>query len=293
MVPVAAGAVFDQHRPLLFGIAYRMLGSVMDAEDAVQETWLRWQRAAPPEVAAPKSYLATVITRLCLDQLRAARTQREQYIGPWLPEPLIGDAVPAAETATLTAESLSLAFLVLLETLTPVERAVFLLHDVFGFEFTEIAPIVDKQAANCRQIARRARKALDARHPRFEPAGPQQQQLLAQFIHACSSGDLAGLITLLTADITLWSDGGGVVQAARQPIHSAPHVAKFLLGILRKLPPDLQMRAEVINGQPGLLTYHQGVLIGVVVIEPQNGQISAIRMVLNPHKLRTVSPGTT
>lgn len=292
MIVSAAGAVFDQHRPLLFGIAYRMLGSVMDAEDAVQETWLRWQRAAPPEVAAPKSYLATVVTRLCLDQLRAASTRREQYIGPWLPEPLIGDPVPAAEAATLAAESLSLAFLVLLETLTPVERAVFLLHDVFGFEFTEIAPIVDKQPANCRQIARRARAALDARQTRFEPAGPQQQQLLAQFIHACTSGDLRGLIALLTADVTLWSDGGGVVQAARQPIHSALHVAKFLLGILRKLPTDLQLQTAVINGQPGLLIYDRGAPTGVVVIEAHNGQISGIRMVVNPHKLRALPPAT-
>lgn len=293
MVLSAAGAVFDQHRPLLFGIAYRMLGSVMDAEDAVQETWLRWQRAAPLEVAAPKSYLATVITRLCLDQLRAARTRREQYIGPWLPEPLIGDPVPAAEAATLAAESLSLAFLVLLESLTPVERAVFLLHDVFGFEFTEIAPIVAKQPANCRQIARRARTALDARRPRYEPPGAQQQQLLAQFIHACTTGDLQGLIALLTADVTLWSDGGGIVQAARQPIHSAPHVAKFLLGILRKLPADLQLHAGVVNGQPGLLTYDQAALVGVLVIEPHKGQISAIRMVVNPHKLRALPPPPT
>ncbi len=290
MVLSATGALFDQHRPLLFGIAYRMLGSVMDAEDAVQETWLRWQRAAPPEVSAPKTYLATIITRLCLDQLRAAHTRREQYIGPWLPEPLIGDPVPAAEAATLAVESLSLAFLVLLESLTPVERAVFLLHDVFGFEFSEIAPIVDKQPANCRQIARRARTALDARQPRFEPAAPQHQELLAQFIHACTTGDLQGLITLLTADVTLWSDGGGVVQAARNPIYSAAKVAPFLLGILRKLPADLELRVGVINGQPGLLTYHHGTPIGVLVIEPHAGRISAIRLVVNPHKLGAIPP---
>ncbi len=290
MVPGATGMVFDQHRPLLFGIAYRMLGSVMDAEDAVQETWLRWQRAAPPEVTAPKTYLATIITRLCLDQLRAARTRREQYIGPWLPEPLIGDSVPATDASTLAAESLSLAFLVLLESLTPVERAVFLLHDVFGFEFTEIAPIVDKQSANCRQIARRARTALDARQSRFEPTGPQQQQLLAQFIHACTTGDLQGLIALLTADVTLWSDGGGVVQAARNPIYSAAKVAALLLGILRKAPTAMQLRTGVINGQPGLLVYHQGAPLGVVVIEPHDGLISAIRLVVNPHKLGAMPP---
>jgi RNA polymerase sigma-70 factor (ECF subfamily) len=280
---------FDQYRPLLFGIAYRMLGSVMDAEDAVQETWLRWQRATPAEVEAPKAYLATIITRLCVDQLRSARARREEYVGPWLPSPLLGSAPDAAAPA-LAAESLSMAFLVLLETLSPIERAVFLLHDVFGFEFTEIAPIVEKTAANCRQIAKRARAAVDARRPRFEPVTAASERLLAQFLQACASGDLPTLIAVLKDDITLWSDGGGVVLAARNPIYGAKNVAAFMLGIIRKAPPAPRIAPVMVNNQPGFITYSGTTPVSVFVIEPDGDRVAGIRVVVNPHKLTAVPP---
>ena len=298
-------AVFDRYRPLLFSIAYRMLGSVMDAEDMVQETYLRWRRAvgepgesgAPvetgEEVRSPKAYLTTVVTRLCLDHLRSARVQREQYVGPWLPEPLVVEPVPdVAETAALD-DSLSLAFLTLLESLTPVERAVFLLHDVFGYEFEEIAPIVGKSAANCRQLARRARAHLAARRPRFDPSPEQRERLARQFMQACLSGDLPALVATLADDITLWADGGGKVAAARRPVHGAQNAARFLLGLVAKAPPGTAARPATVNGQPGFVITVAGRPVSVLSLDVVDGRIAAIRNVANPDKLRAVPPGIT
>ena len=277
---------FNEYRPLLFGIAYRMLGSVMDAEDVVQDAFLRWQNAAPAQVESPKAYLSTIVTRLCLDHLRSARVQREEYVGPWLPEPLVSEQAPdVAETAALH-ESLSMAFLVLLESLTPVERAIFLLHDVFGYDFAEIARIVGRSEANCRQLARRARGYVEARRPRFEPSAAQQDRLTHQFMRACTTGDLPALVATLADDITLWSDGGGKVAAARNPIHGRDAVARLLISIARKAPAGLDTRFTRVNGQPGFVSYLEGRPFAVLLLDVVDERIRDVRLVLNPDKLR-------
>jgi RNA polymerase sigma-70 factor (ECF subfamily) len=277
--------VFDRHRPLLFSIAYRMLGSVMDAEDIVQEAFVRWQRASGTEVRSPRAYLSSVVTRLCIDQLRSARVQREQYVGPWLPEPLPTEPAPNA-----VDESLSMAFLVLLESLTPTERAVFLLREVFDYDYGEISRFVGKSEANCRQIARRARQSVAARRPRFERSAEQEERLVERFLEACASGDMDGLVSLLSDDITLWSDGGGRVRAALNPIYGSDRVGRFLLGILREVPPDFVTRQGQINGEPGIVGYAGGHPMGVLTLDILDGRIRAIRIVVNPEKLRAVPP---
>ena len=281
--------VFMAHRPLLFGLAYRMLGSVMDAEDIVQEAFLRWRQVASATVETPRSYLTTVVTRLCIDHLRSARVRREQYVGPWLPEPLVGVQQENSAGDDALAESLSLAFLVLLESLTPVERAVFLLHEVFGYSFEETATVVGKSAANCRQIARRARRRVDERRPRFDASPAHRERVLGRFVQACTTGDMAGLLALLADDATLWSDGGGKTVAARRPIRGATNVARFLLGILAKAPPGLMARLAPVNGQPGFIVEVDGHLNNVTVLDIADGRIQAVRIVANPDKLRRLS----
>lgn len=281
---------FNQYRPLLFSIAYRMLGSVMDAEDMVQETYVRWEQAAGVEAQSPKAYLSAIVTRLCIDQLRSARMQREVYVGPWLPEPLItNDTTSAAEMAAL-ADSLSMAFLTLLEQLTPVERAVFLLREVFDYDYGEIAAIVQKSEANCRQLVRRAKAHLAAGRPRFDVSPTEQQQLAERFTLACATGDLDSLLDTLAADITLWSDGGGKAAAARRPIHGSERVAHFLLGILRQAPPGFAAYPAMVNGQPGFISYVNGRPFSVLTLEVGNGRIQAIRIIVNPDKLRSIPP---
>jgi len=279
--------VFDRNRPLLFSISYRMLGSVMEAEDVVQEAFLRWQQAPEDEVRSPSAYLSTVVTRLCIDRLRSAR--REQYVGPWLPEPLLEEQ-EITGTADLD-DSLSMAFLVLLESLTPVERAVFLLREVFDYDYPEIASLVGKSEVNCRQIASRARQSVAARRPRFESSPEQEERLLDSFLRASLSGDLESLIALLSEDVTLYSDGGGKTQAALKPIYGADRVARFLSGILEKAPPDLAVRQTRVNGRPGLVGYFgDGSPQSVVTLEVGEGSIRAIRLVVNPEKLGNVPP---
>jgi len=277
--------VFDRYRPLLFSIAYRMLGSVMDAEDVVQEAYLRWQRAL--EVRSSRAYLSAVVTRLCIDQLRSARTRREQYMGPWLPEPLPTESAP---DAVAVDESLSMAFLVLLESLNPIERAVFLLREVFDYDYAEISHLVDKSEANCRQIARRARQSVTARRPRFERSPEQEERLVERFVEACTGGDMEGLVSLLSDDITVWSDGGGRVAAARHPIHGPERVARFFLGLVGKAPPTFVIRRTGINGGPGIVGYVGGRPLNVLTFDVAEGRIRAIRIVLNPEKLRAVPP---
>ena len=228
---------FERHRSLLFSIAYRMLGSVADAEDVVQEAYLRWQQAPEAEVRSPRSYLSTVVTRLSIDRLRSARARREEYVGPWLPEPLVSERAEEVAVLDELGESLSTAFLVVLESLNPVERAVFLLREVFDYDYEEISRILGKSEDNCRQIAHRARQSVAARRPRFERSPEQEERLSRQFLEACMSGDMEGLISLLSEDVTLWSDGGGKVAAAPYPIYGPERVARFLLGVLRTVPP--------------------------------------------------------
>jgi RNA polymerase sigma-70 factor (ECF subfamily) len=281
-------AQFNEYRALLFSIAYRMLGSVMDAEDVVQDAYLRWQNAPADEVESPKAYLSTVVTRLCLDQLRSARVQREEYVGPWLPEPLIAEQAPdVADTAALH-ETLSMAFLVLMESLTPVERAIFLLHDVFAYDFGEIAQIVGKSEANCRQLARRARGYVESRRPRFESSVAQQDRLTHQFMRACTTGDLPGLLATLSDDITVWSDGGGKVTAARKPVRGAQTAATFLLNVVHKAPANLDTRFTRVNGQPGFVSYLDGRPYAVLLLDVVDERIHDVRLVINPDKLQHI-----
>jgi RNA polymerase sigma-70 factor, ECF subfamily len=275
--------LFNEYRPLLFSIAYRMLGSVMDAEDMVQEAFLRWQRAAHAEVTSPKAYLTAIITRLSIDHLGAAYVRRESYVGPWLPEPLVTEGEAMTDMAAL-ADSISLAFLVLLERLTPVERAVFLLHEVFGYPYEEIAGIVEKNAANCRQIGQRARRHIHADRPRFDPSPAEQERLTQQFIASCTSGDLGALVAILADDITLWADSDGKVAAARRPVHGAENVARFLIGGLAKAQIPITTRVMRINGQPGLIV-RAGDIVYATVLDIADGRIQAIRTVANPEKL--------
>jgi RNA polymerase sigma-70 factor (ECF subfamily) len=287
-VAVDPSEVFDRQRPFLFSIAYRMLGSVMDGEDVVQEAYLRWQRAPQAEVRSPRAYLSAVVTRLCIDQLRSARTQREEYIGPWLPEPLPTEPAP---DAVVIDESLSMAFLVLLESLNPTERAVFLLREVFDYDYDEISRLVGKSEANCRQIARRARQSVAARRPRFESSPEQEERLMGSFLEACFGGDMEDLLALLSEDVTFWSDGGGKTRAALNPIHGADKVARFFSGILRKAPPGLVVRRALVNGRPGLIGYFEdGRPQSVATFDVAEGSIRAIRLVVNPEKLRAVPP---
>jgi RNA polymerase sigma-70 factor, ECF subfamily len=278
---------FDTLRPLLFAIAYRMLGSVMDAEDIVQETYLHWQRRGDIVVASPKAFLSTIVTRQSINRLHAAHTQRETYPGPWLPEPIFSEEQPDMADTTVLHETLSMAFLVLLESLTPVERAIFLLHDVFAYDFHEIAGIVGKSEGNCRQIARRARQQIQARRPRFDPDPVHREQLAQQFIAACTDGDLSGLLATLASDVTLWTDGGGKATATLRPIVGAEQVASFILGIMRKIPSTNQR--TTVNGQPGLtIMTERGA--SVLTLDIVDGQIQAIRVVANPDKLRGLAP---
>jgi RNA polymerase sigma-70 factor (ECF subfamily) len=284
---------FDQHRPLLFSIAYRMLGSVADAEDILQEAYLRWRQAPKREVRSPRAYLSTVVTRLCLDHLSSARARRERYVGPWLPEPLLTEPttpeVDEVGDAAALEDSLSIAFLVLLESLTPVERAVFLLREVFGYDYAEVSSLIGKSEANCRQIARRARRSVEARRPRFESSPGQEKRLMGSFLQASVGGDMEGLLSLLAEDAVLYSDGGGKTRAALNPIFGADKIARFASSILRKAPPGFVIRGSRANGRPALVGYFgDGSPHSVTTFEVADGRIRTIRLVLNPEKLGNV-----
>jgi RNA polymerase sigma-70 factor, ECF subfamily len=281
--------VFDGHRRLLFDVAYRMTGSVADAEDLVQEAWLRWSTVDPTEVHNPKAYLVRTITNLSLNQLTSARARRERYVGPWLPEPLLTQ--PDASQEAEMAESVSMAMLVVLETLSPLERAVFLLHDVFGYSHGEIASIVDRPETAVRQTASRARAHVAARRPRFSTEEGVRAQAAERFLSACAGGDLAALMAVLAPDVVAWSDGGGRTSAALRPLVGADHVARWILGVLRKpVSQGVEMSIVSINGQPGLLGTAQGQPIGAVCLDVDaDGRVVAVRFVVNPDKLGGLS----
>jgi RNA polymerase sigma-70 factor (ECF subfamily) len=286
-----AAAVFAEQRPRLFGVAYRMLGSVADAEDVLQETYLRWQETvnAGTEVDSPSAYLTTMVSRRCLDELRSARRRREEYVGEWLPEPLLVDdrLDPAAQTEL--EDSLSTAFLVVLEALSPGERAAFLLHDVFGYEYPELARILGRAEPACRQLVARARRRVQERRPRFDVSREEHERLLTEFLHASTAGDLDGLVGLLAEDAVLRADGGGVVTAARNPILGADRVARWVLGVVQKAPPGLTSEVEMVNGLPGIVMRLDGALFGVGSFEVRDGRIHDIYLQVNPQKLRTSS----
>lgn len=284
--------VFQTYRPLLFSIAYRMLGSAMDAEDCVQEAFVRWHRATEnaqeEAVQSPRAFLCTVVTRLCIDQLRSARAKHEAYVGVWLPEPLVTAYEPDPGTSAELSESLSMAFLLLLEHLSPVERAVFLLHQVFDYEYAEIARIVEKSEENCRQIMHRARQHLAARRPHYDVASTRREQLMSQFTQACSDGDMEGLLKLLAEDVILHSDGGGKAPAALNPIYGPSKVARLLLRVLPKVPPGIVWRRAMVNGQSGIVGYLDGAACFVVSLAIVGGCIQEIDVVINPDKLQHV-----
>jgi RNA polymerase sigma-70 factor (ECF subfamily) len=281
-------ATFERQRQKLFGIAYRMLGSVMDAEDVLQDALVRWMHL--PDVSAveaPEAYLTTMVSRRCIDLLRSARIAREHYVGPWLPEPLVCSPAPDPAEAGALADSLSTAFLVLLETLSPTERAAFLLREVFGYEYGEVAGIVGVGEANARKLVQRAREHIRARRPRFEASPEQHARLLEEFLRATTRGDLEGLIGLLAEDASLYADGGGKVTAARNPITGADRVARFLIGVAPNVLPG-PIRVVPINGRSGLAAYDGEGRLFVLTLDVADGRIRGVYLVANPDKVRTV-----
>ena len=283
---------FEQYRGLLFAIAYRMLGSATDAEDIVQEAFMRWLQAGDEKVQSPKSYLSTIVIRLCINQAESARARREVYVGSWLPEPIAtGQHPEMAETAMLS-ETLSFAFLVLLEQLGPLERAVFLLREVFEYDYSDIAEMVGKSEVNCRQILRRARQHLDQHRPRFHASYEQQAQMTEQFLHASTSGDMQGLLSMLTNDIVFTGDGGGKAPIALKPVHGPDKVARGTTGGLRFFA-QIQTRLEEVNGRPAIVGYADGRPCGVLICELDGGQICQIYAVVNPEKLSWLGPRTS
>jgi len=290
-----APETFESLRPLLFAIAYRMLASVSDAEDVLQEAYLRYRRAVDDgvEIASLKAYLSTIVTRLALDHAKSAQQRREEYVGVWLPTPLLGDdgADDPAARAEL-ADSLSMAFLLVLERLNPVERAVFLLHDVFGYGHDEIASIVEVSPANSRQIAARARRRVQAERPRFESSPEERDRLAQRFFAAVTEGDVDGLVQVLADDVVTYGDGGGKAPQWAGPIAGAERVARLFAGLgqqARELGVWLDRRQ--VNGQPGVLVRDRdGAVVSVWVVEIADGAIRAIRSVINPDKLRHLGP---
>jgi RNA polymerase sigma-70 factor, ECF subfamily len=284
------GDLYEELRPYMFAIAYRMVGSVSDAEDIVQEAFLRFHRATSggDVVESPKAYLSAVTTRLGIDHLRSARVRRERYVGQWLPEPLLTDEAPEVSQHAETADSLSLAFLVLLESLSPVERAVFLLREVFGYGYDEIARVVDKSEDNCRQIAVRARRQVDAKKPRFEASQQRKEELAQRFFAAAAEGDAEGLLGLLAADVVAYGDGGGKGPAFLRPVFGRDRVARLLAGFRARADQlgVTSLQPAAINGQPGAVFFDpEGHPIAVVSLDIADDQVQAIRAVSNPDKL--------
>jgi RNA polymerase sigma-70 factor (ECF subfamily) len=286
---------YDTLRPLLFSIAYRMLGSVAEAEDVVQEAFLRYHRLGDEERAAiesPRAYLSAVATRLAIDGLRSARVRRETYVGEWLPEPLLTDTTADVARQAEDADSLSMAFLLVLERLSPVERAVFLLHDVFDYGYDEIARIVGKSEANCRQLAVRARRHVEEHRPRFDASPQERDELAARFFAAVGDGDLDGLVELLAADVEVHGDAGGVSPAWSQAIVGSDRVGRLFAGLGRvALEIGLTVRRAEVNGQPGALVADaRGGIVYAMSLEIAGGRIQTIRAVRNPAKLEHLGP---
>jgi RNA polymerase sigma-70 factor, ECF subfamily len=283
---------FETYRTYLFAIAYRMLGSAMDAEDMVQETYLRYQTTPPETIRSLKAFLTTIISRLCMDQLQLARRKREVYVGPWLPEPILTTTTPVSEDPAERVEreeSISLAFLLLLEELQPFERAVFLLHEVFEYDFAEIASMLDKSEAASRRSFSRAKQHLSEHRPRFPASAQTHQQLLSGYLQAVQGGDMTPLMNLLSENVTLWADGGGKIkQAALRPIVGRDAVARFSLGTKRFWPENSRVELGEVNGQAALIIRTGDQAFSVLTIEVEQGQIQAIRIIANPEKLARV-----
>jgi RNA polymerase sigma-70 factor (ECF subfamily) len=289
--------VFQEHRRLLFSVAYRLLGSAADAEDAVQDAWLKWSASDRSQVADPKAYLTRIVSNLALERLRSTRHKRETYVGPWLPEPILtgGDA----SEAVTDAESVSMAMLVVLETLSPLERAVFVLREVFDFSHAEIAEAVERSEAAVRQAAHRAREHVQARRPRFTVDRSRQRQATERFFTAATGGDVNALMELLSPDVTLWTDGGGKVRQALRPVVGAATVAQWFAAIGTVTyqgvePTDMKAELTEINGGPGIVFSAPGRVIATLTFDfATDGRITTIHNVANPDKLRAVAEGNT
>jgi RNA polymerase sigma-70 factor (ECF subfamily) len=288
-------SVYEELRPLLFSIAYRMVGGASDAEDLVQEAFLRFHRESRrgTGIDSPKAWLTTVTTRLAINHVQSARVRRERYVGTWLPEPLVTETESGGRMHAETADSLSLAFLVLLESLGPVERAVFLLREVFDYGYDEIAAVVGKHPDNCRQIAVRARRQVEARKPRFEASRQKREELSRRFFDAVEAGDADGLVRLLAADVVVYADGGGKAPAIPRPLHGRERVAR-LFGQTRRFSQRLGVRSvryAEVNGQPGALYLDpDGHLLLVVSLDIADGLVQTVRAISNPDKLRHLDP---
>jgi len=280
--------VFTADRPRLFSIAYRMLGSASDAEDVLQDAWLRYRDADAPSIRSPKAFAATIVTRLCLDRLKSARHTREEYIGPWLPEPVLTTEVEGAEARAQRAESVTLAFLVILEKLSPEERAVFLLKDIFEYEHREIAEMLGITADNSRQLLHRAKTRLAEGRPRLTGTPDSRRAVAERFARAFASGDGAELTALLARDVGMWSDGGGKAIAARRPFLGRESVVNFLVGLHRTAAGAARaatLRIEDVNAEPALVVRLAGRLESIFVLSIEEGAIAGIRVVRNPDKL--------
>jgi RNA polymerase sigma-70 factor, ECF subfamily len=293
--PIMRKTVYEELKPLLFSIAYRMVGSAGDAEDIVQEAFLRFHRETSEgeDIESPKAWLSTVTTRLAINHVQSARVRRESYVGTWLPEPLITDGGSDAAQHAETADSLSLAFLVLLESLSPVERAVFILREVFEYSYDEIADVVGKSADNCRQLAVRARQSVGAKKPRFEASRRKREELSKRFFDAVGAGDTEGLIGLLAADVVAYGDGGGKGPAFRKPIYGRELIARRFIGFGQQADRlgVSGMRHVEVNGQPGALFVDpEGRPVAVVSLDIADGLVQTVRGISNPDKLRHLAP---
>ena len=285
---------FEPHRRRLRGLAYRMLGSIAEAEDAVQDVYLRWHAVDRAAVTDPRAFLTTATTRICLDVLRSARVRREEYVGPWLPEPVVDTRALAPDAHTELAEDLSIALLLALDRLSPLERAAFLLHDVFDLSFSEVASALDRSEAACRQLATRARTHVREARPRDasvrrEPADEataKHEKLVSAFVDASRSGDLAALMSILAADARLVADGGGKVQAALNVIEGADRISRFIVGVAPKGLEGTTIRFQSVNGLPGLVGHSPDGSVQTVAFEIEDDRIRTIYSVRNPDKLR-------
>ncbi|MGW3664915.1 RNA polymerase sigma-70 factor [Streptomyces sp. NPDC005141] len=292
MATDTATDVFEQHRPVLMGVAYRMLGRVADAEDVVQEAWLRWSADDRSDVREPRGYLVRVTTRLAIDRLRQLQSRHEAYVGPWLPEPYVtdfGDSVPDTAERAVLADSVSLAVLVVLESLSPLERAVFVLREAFGYPYADIAAVLDRGEPAVRQLAGRARKHVEERRPRYEVDPAERRDLTERFLAAAGEGDLAGLMSLLAPDARLIGDSGGLAQAPLRVLDSADKVGRFVIGVTRKGVPALSFRFLEVNGGFAVLALSAGKPDSIIQLDVADGRIQCVYIVRNPEKLVALS----